>query len=628
MLVKICGLTDVNTARLAVENGADFIGLLFSKVSPRAIDLETAKAIAAAVREMGAEPVAVFADETLEQMLSIIEALKLKTVQLHGEIPRKNCDALPSHICKIYVPDGKALPKSLKPDRDFLLFERHFEDPKDFRFFIAGGLTCENVQEKMDQFTPHGVDVSSGVEITRGRKDTMKIAAFLEKTKGRFGKFGGRYVPELLATPLQELSKAYRTIGKSGSFQKQFTDTLKNYAGRPTALTEVPHFAAAITRTNVRSSKFSSASFSPQRSAQSRKLSQVCFALRNALGQKILPPKFTEPNVAPCGGPRIFLKREDLLHTGAHKINNAIGQCLLAKLMGKTRIIAETGAGQHGVATATACALFGLECVIYMGQTDIERQAPNVAKMRLLGAKVIPVTQGSATLKDAVNEALRDWAESFETTHYCLGSALGPSPFPEMVAEFQQIIGKEAKEQLRERIGRDPDLAIACVGGGSNAIGLFSAYLNDPVQLVGVEAGGKGKGLGNHAARFQEGSPGVLHGTYTYLLQDDNGQVSNTHSISAGLDYPAVGPQHADLYQKLRATYDVCSDEEALSAFQLLAKTEGIIPALESSHALGYLMRIAPTLPKDAIVLVNLSGRGDKDLPRLFEKELAHVAHN
>lgn len=545
MLIKICGLMDLDTARFAAKQGADYIGLLFSQVSTRAIDLEKAKEIVAAVRAAGGEPVAVFADETLEQMLAIIEALDLKIVQLHGDVPRSFCDALP--VQKIYVADGKPLPKSLDPKKDFLLFENHFENPKGFRFFIAGNLNAENVCDAIKRFKPDGVDAS------RGAREPDTIAAFIEKSRpGRFGTFGGMYVPELLVQPLKELDNAFKTI----SIDEELLDLLHHYAGRPTAITEVPNFSKAI------------------------------------------------------NGPRIFLKREDLLHTGAHKINNAIGQCLLAKKMGKTRIIAETGAGQHGVATATACALLGLECVIYMGQTDIERQAPNVYKMELLGAKVMPVTNGSATLKDAVNEALRDWAASYESTHYCLGSALGPHPFPAMVAKFQKVIGKEAKKQMRQRIGRDPDLCIACVGGGSNAIGLFSAFLNEPlVRLVGVEAAG--------AARFQNGSPGVLHGTYSFLLQDENGQVQDTHSISAGLDYPGVGPQHAALHTSERVTYDICNDDEALAAFKLLAKTEGIIPALESSHALGYLTRIAPTLPKETIVLVNLSGRGDKDVAHI-----------
>ncbi len=544
MLVKICGLMDPETASFAAKKGANFIGLLFSKLSARAIDIETAQKIVAAARKEGAEPVAVFADENLEEMQAIIAALDLKTVQLHGDIPRSFCDALPQK--KIYVADGKSFPKSLDPKRDFILFEKHHQDPQGFRFFVAGQLNEDNVQEAIRRHNPAGVDVS------RGARSVEAIEQFIEKARpGRFGPFGGTYVPELLMQPLKELEQAYQKI----PIEKEFLDLLRHYAGRPTAITEVANFAKAI------------------------------------------------------NGPRIFLKREDLLHTGAHKINNAIGQCLLAKKMGKTRIIAETGAGQHGVATATACALLGLECVIYMGQIDIERQAPNVFKMQLLGAAVVPVARGSATLKDAVNEALRDWAASYETTHYCLGSALGPHPFPMMVAHFQKVIGQEAKEQMRERVGRDPDFCIACVGGGSNAIGLFSAFLDTDAVLIGVEAAG--------AARFQKGSPGVLHGTYSFLLQDENGQVQETHSISAGLDYPGVGPKHAELHTTRRATYDVCTDEEALAAFKLLARTEGIIPALESSHALGYLMRIAPTLPKEAIVLVNLSGRGDKDVAHI-----------
>ncbi len=539
MLVKICGIMDVDTARSAVLSGANYIGLLFSKVSKRAISLEKAKEIVSAVRKLGAEPVAVFANETLEEMQKIIEALELKVIQLHGDLPRSFCDAL--DLIKIYVADGKPLPKSLNPTRDFLLFENYFEDPKQFRFFIAGNLQAQNVQESIQRLTPNGVDVS------RGARTQREIAAFIQTAR-----FGGMYVPELLIAPLKELEKAFKTI----SIDEEFISLLRHYAGRPTPITEVPNFSKAI------------------------------------------------------DGPRIFLKREDLLHTGAHKINNAIGQCLLAKKMGKTRIIAETGAGQHGVATATACALLGLECVIYLGQTDIERQAPNVYKMELLGAKVVSVTNGSMTLKDAVNEALRDWAASYETTHYCLGSALGPHPFPAMVAQFQKVIGEEAKEQMMKRVGKNPDLCIACVGGGSNAIGLFSSFLNEPeVRLVGVEAAG--------AARFRNGSPGVLHGTYSFVLQDENGQIQETHSISAGLDYPGVGPHHAALHVSQRVSYDICNDEEALAAFRLLSKTEGIIPALESSHALGYLMRIAKTLPKETIVLINLSGRGDKDVAHI-----------
>jgi tryptophan synthase beta subunit len=385
---------------------------------------------------------------------------------------------------------------------------------------------------------------------------------------GRYGPYGGTYIPELLMAPIQQLDTCFQQIKNDVEFNQQLDVILKNYAGRPTPLTEVARFSQAI------------------------------------------------------DGPRIFLKREDLLHTGAHKLNNALGQCLLAKKMGKTRVIAETGAGQHGVATATACAYLGLPCVVYMGSVDAQRQASNVARMKLLGAEVIRVESGSKTLKDAVNEALRDWSASFDTTHYCLGSALGPHPYPEMVARFQAVIGQETRVQCQARIGRKPDLIIACVGGGSNAIGIFAEFLTDDVELVGVEAGGIGNNLGEHAARFLNGKPGVLHGNYTYLLQDENGQVLETHSISAGLDYPAVGPQHSFLFDQKRVHYTSVRDDEALYALKLLAKTEGIIPALESSHALAHVINIAPILAKDKCVVINLSGRGDKDLPQLFEKNL------
>lgn len=380
----------------------------------------------------------------------------------------------------------------------------------------------------------------------------------------QYGKYGGIYMPELLMAPLTQLIEQWTLLLHSEEFFKQFTHLLSMYGGRPTPLTPALRFAQAIS------------------------------------------------------GPRLFLKREDLLHTGAHKLNNALGQCLLAKSMGKTRIIAETGAGQHGLATATACAYLGLECAIFMGVKDIERQAPNVCKMKLLGAQVVPVAQGSQTLKEAINEALRDWSSTFETTHYCLGSALGPYPYPEMVKTFQSVIGTETRKQIQEIAGRNPDAIIACVGGGSNAIGIFSAYLDDlDVQLIGVEAGGESAVLGHHAARFHGGKPGVLHGCFTYILQDDKGQISGTHSISAGLDYPAVGPQHAELYESGRAVYASVGDEEALKAFKLLSRMEGIIPALESSHALAYLMTHTQDFGKEDIVIVNLSGRGDKDLPYL-----------
>lgn len=382
---------------------------------------------------------------------------------------------------------------------------------------------------------------------------------------GRYGDFGGAYVAEILVQAISELSEAWEASKNDAAFQQNFGYILKNYAGRPTALTEVPSFSAHI------------------------------------------------------NGPQVYLKREDLLHTGAHKLNNALGQCLLAKRMGKSRVVAETGAGQHGVATAAACARLGLDAVIYMGAKDMQRQAPNVSRMRLMGAAVVPVENGAATLKDAVNEALRDWSESCSDTHYCLGSALGPHPFPEIVAHFQSVIGRECREQCQQQFGGLPDLVIACVGGGSNAIGIFSEFLSEEhIGFIGVEGGGTGKELGQHAARFYTATPGVLHGCYTYVLQDEQGQIAETSSISAGLDYPAVGPQHAELYKAGRVQYAAVTDNEALEALTLLARTEGIICALESAHALAYLIKIGHQLPKNHRVVLNLSGRGDKDLPQIM----------
>ena len=360
--------------------------------------------------------------------------------------------------------------------------------------------------------------------------------------------------------PLEELERAFVRHRADPRFRGDLRELLTTYGGRPTPITETPQLS------------------------------------RHA------------------GGARIVLKREDLLHTGAHKLNNCLGQVLLARRMGKTRVVAETGAGQHGVATAAAAARLGIPCVVYMGAVDMERQSPNVSRMRLLGAEVVPVLSGSRTLKDAINEAMRDWIENVRTTHYVLGSALGPHPYPSMVRHFQSVIGKEARVQFRRLAGRDPHAAVACVGGGSNAIGLFAAYLDSGVDLYGVEAGGRGRGPGDHAARFGSGSVGVLHGTRTMLLQDADGQVLPTHSVSAGLDYPAIGPEHAYLESTGRVRYRRVSDRQALDAFRLLARTEGILPALESAHAIAFAVRLARTMPKRSWVLVNLSGRGDKDL--------------
>jgi tryptophan synthase beta chain len=383
-------------------------------------------------------------------------------------------------------------------------------------------------------------------------------------TPGRFGVYGGRYVPETLMAALLELDAAYAEAQADPAFHAELDGLLKDYVGRPTPL----YFAKRLTET--------------------------------------------------LGGAKIYLKREDLLHTGAHKINNALGQAMLARRMGKQRIIAETGAGQHGVATATVCALFGLECVVYMGEEDMRRQELNVFRMRLLGAEVRGVASGSATLKDAINEAMRDWVTNVRTTFYILGSALGSHPYPTMVRDFHRVISKESRRQIMEHEGRLPDAIVACIGGGSNAIGAFYEYIPDAnVQLIGVEAGGRGTALGEHAARFAKnggGVPGVLQGTYSYVLQNDAGQVAATHSVSAGLDYASVGPEHAMLHDSGRATYTSATDAEALNAVSVLSRTEGIIPALESAHAVAEAIKLAPKMGKDQILMINVSGRGDKDI--------------
>jgi len=379
--------------------------------------------------------------------------------------------------------------------------------------------------------------------------------------RGYYGEFGGRFVPETLVAPVQELEAAYLDARKDDGFKRELMRLLHDFVGRPTPLYEARHLSASL------------------------------------------------------GGARIFLKREDLAHTGAHKINNALGQALLAKRMGKRRVVAETGAGQHGVATATVCALLGLDCVVYMGAEDMERQSLNVFRMRLLGAEVRRVDAGSRTLKDAINEAMRDWVASVADSYYLLGSVLGPHPYPLMVREFQSVIGQEARAQILAADGRLPDSVIACIGGGSNAIGIFDAFVDDPdVRLIGVEAGGRGIVAGQHAARFAGGSPGVLQGTRSYVLQDADGNVERTHSISAGLDYAAIGPEHAALHDRGRAEYTWVPDQAALEAFQRLGREEGILPALESSHAIAHVLRTAPGMPAGSIVIVNLSGRGDKDV--------------
>jgi tryptophan synthase beta chain len=383
---------------------------------------------------------------------------------------------------------------------------------------------------------------------------------------GHFGAFGGRYIPETLMAPLKELERVYLSIRKDPLFQNELKALLKDYVGRPTPL----YFAQRLTER--------------------------------------------------LGGARIYLKREDLTHTGAHKINNTLGQALLVKRMGKTRVIAETGAGQHGVATATATALLGLKCAVYMGEEDIQRQSLNVFRMKLLGAEVIPVSSGSRTLKDAVNEAIRDWVTHVRNTYYLIGSVIGPHPYPMMVRDFQSVIGREVRKQIREKEGRLPDYLVACVGGGSNAMGLFHPFYKDKIRFIGVEAGGSGVETGRHAASLNAGSIGVLHGTMSYLLQSETGNILETYSFAPGLDYPGVGPEHAYMKESGRAEYVAVTDQEALEAFRLLSETEGILPALESAHAIAHVTKLAPTLKEDQILVVNLSGRGDKDVPSVAAK--------
>ena len=602
--LKVCGIQTLEEALAIAQLGAAYLGVVFESTSKRYVkDLEMVSTIISTLAELhpACNVVGVFTEHSESTMIQIIEKTGLRYLQLHGIQSRAVSQRLSEfqNIHQIFVISVDALgtfdstvPGHLSVKRDFLLFDglkggsgvqvnyqniAMYPELQKFRCFLAGGLSAKNIGKVLSVHSPYAVDVSSSVEHQEGFKDMQKIKEMQVAMQAPikvsphligsldpityYGQYGGQYVPESLIAPMQVVTEAFHFYKTDPSFCAELDGLLKDYAGRPTALTEVKRFA-------------------------------------EYLGLK-----------------RVFLKREDLLHTGAHKINNAIGQCLLAKKMGKKRVIAETGAGQHGVATATACAHMDLECVIYMGSVDMARQKPNVDKIRLLGAKVISVDEGDKTLKSAVNAALRDFVESFEETHYCLGSALGPAPYPEMVAFFHRVIGEEARLQCLLKTNQLPSSVIACIGGGSNAIGIFSEFLSeDTVQLYGVEAAGKGLHTGAHAAKIGQGSPGVLHGCYSYLLQDEFGQIKSTHSISAGLDYPMIGPQHAQLFESGRVHYVSAEDKAVLSAFQLLAKLEGIIPALESAHALAYVMTYAETFKKDEVIIINLSGRGDKDM--------------
>jgi tryptophan synthase beta chain/phosphoribosylanthranilate isomerase len=587
MRVKICGLTAVEEALAAVEAGADAIGLNLVPGTPRALEEGSARAIADAIRGRAVR-VGVFRDAPLERVCAAVDAIGLDLVQLHGDEPPEYVRALGVPVLKALPVDASLATRAAEyPDEVELLLDHPAGGgsgkPWDFqiarritshgrRVWIAGGLSPENVAEAVRLARPHGVDASSSLESAPGRKDPERVRAFVAAARGAvaaagrpdpsgyFGRFGGRYVPEILVPALEELTGAYDVLRDDPEFQEELRRERATYAGRPTPL----YFA--------------------------ERLSEDL-------------------------GVRVYLKREDLAHTGAHKINNAIGQLLIARRMGKSRVIAETGAGQHGVAAATACARYGLECEVYMGEEDTRRQALNVFRMELLGARVTPVLSGSRTLKDAMNEALRDWATNVRTTYYMIGSTAGPHPYPLLVRDLQTVIGQETREQILEAEGRLPDLLIACVGGGSNALGLFHPFYGDPdVAMVGVEAGGAGVEVGPHGAPLSAGSPGALHGSFSYVLQDDAGQIFEAHSISAGLDYPGVGPEHAFYLASGRAEYVPATDDEALDAFVHLSRIEGIIPAFETAHAIAELRRRAPRMSSDSVVVVNLSGRGDKDV--------------
>ena len=584
-LVKICGVTSLADAELALEAGADAIGLNFVPGTPRALEPAAGRAISAAIAGRAVR-VGVFRDAPRETVERVALEVGLDVVQLHGSEPPEYAAALPFPVLKVIPGDANAASAAARyPGAEILL-----DSPTgggsgqgwDFscalplvasgrRVWIAGGLGPENVADVIAKASPYGVDASSSLESAPRAKDPARVRAFIAAARaatperarpdqgGYFGRFGGRFVPETLVPAVEELAQAWEALRTDPAFWRELADERRTYVGRPTPL----YFAARASE---------------------------------ALGV------------------RVYLKREDLAHTGAHKINNAIGQALIARRMGKPRVIAETGAGQHGVATATACARYGLACEVYMGEEDTRRQALNVFRMELLGAKVHPVTSGSRTLKDAMNEALRDWSANVRHTYYLIGSAAGPHPYPMLVRDLQAVIGEEARAQILEAEGRLPDELIACVGGGSNALGLFAPFYDDTsVRMVGVEAGGLGIHSGKQGASISTGSPGALHGSFSYVLQDDEGQIFEAHSISAGLDYPGVGPEHSYFKDSGRAEYVPATDAEALDAFVWLSRTEGIIPAFESSHAIAELRRRAPGLRRGSVIVVCLSGRGDKD---------------
>jgi tryptophan synthase beta chain len=608
-LVKVCGIRRIEDVEFLNKLKPEYAGFVFCR-SKRQISLESGKVLIEKL-DSRIKKVGVFQDNPLEEVRNIAKTLKLDIIQLHGSEDENYIKKLyPFNIWKsVSIDVSNTLEESLKHKINFyeekvnkicesdvgaVLIDSSIKGSKgggtgiSFNWdilknmtlikpiILAGGLNACNIQKAIEIVKPYAVDVSSGVE-ENGIKSFQKIEQFIKKTRipsilnineseeflmnGRFGKFGGQYVPETIMNALIELEREFNGAIEDKKFMDEYRYYLKDYVGRENPL----YFAENLTRE--------------------------------------------------LGGAKIYLKREDLNHTGAHKINNALGQVLLAKRMGKKRIIAETGAGQHGVGTATAAAMFGMECEIFMGEEDIRRQSLNVFKMKILGAKVTSVTSGTGTLKDAVNESMRDWVSNIENTFYVIGTVMGPHPYPTIVRDFQRVIGDEARKQILEKEGRLPDYVLACVGGGSNAMGIFYPFVEDTsVKLIGVEAAGKGLDTEEHAATISKGTVGVIHGMMTYVLQDEDGQILPAYSISAGLDYPGVGPEHAYYNDTKRAEYESVTDKEALEAFNYLSREEGIIPALESSHAVAYAMKLAPKLKKDNIVIVNLSGRGDKDI--------------
>ncbi len=585
-LVKVCGITCVEDARVALEAGADAIGLVLVAGTPRFVHREQACQISAEVAGRAVR-VGVFQDAALEEVHAAVREIGLDVVQLHGDEDPDYVAALPYPVMKAIPADADLHAAAARyPDVDLLLDHPSgggsgrawdFARARDLvasgrRVWLAGGLDPGSVAAAVRAAVPHGVDASSCLESEPGRKDPARVRAFVraahgalpDRTRpdrdGYYGRYGGRFVPETLVPAVSELTSAYEAVREDPAFWEELREERREYVGRPTPLYHAARLSEAL-------------------------------------------------------GFRVYLKREDLAHTGAHKINNAIGQALIAHRMGKKRIIAETGAGQHGVATATACARYGLDCEVYMGAEDVRRQSLNVFRMELLGAQVHAVESGSRTLKDAMNEALRDWATHVRTTYYLIGSTAGPHPYPMLVRDLQSVIGQEAREQVLAAEGRLPDVLVACVGGGSNALGLFSPFHDDAgVRMLGVEAAGEGIEAGRHGAPLNAGTPGALHGSLSYVLQDDCGQIFEAHSISAGLDYPGVGPEHSLFKDTGRASYAAVTDAEALDAFVWLSRLEGIIPAFESAHAIAELRRHRGEWGPDTLVVVNLSGRGDKDV--------------